>query len=288
MRLLLRLHDDRGRATVPHPSSASTSPDAAAPADVEVRAADDLTVGELAQALAEHLGTPLQEPDGPPLTLTTRGGPLPAGAAVAVAGPASGSDVTLVAAGPSDTGAPVPSGAVLVHEDGTRTPLAGGTTEVDDAEVLVDGRVSVHLRRPGPLAVNGGPVLGAQVLAHGDLLRTACGLHTLVVESSLAEPEHHGAFCPHRGAAPWTRAGDLPEQPPVVLPDPPAAGRRPRLPLLSASVPLLMGLGLWLVTRSVASVVGSAVNATPERSEAIICWTTTAIAGSAVNPRLAR
>jgi hypothetical protein len=41
-------------------------------------------------------------------------------------------------------------------------------------------------------------------------------------------------------------------------------------------------------TRSVASVVGSAVNATPERSEAIICWTTTAIAGSALNPRLAR
>ena len=41
-------------------------------------------------------------------------------------------------------------------------------------------------------------------------------------------------------------------------------------------------------TRSVASVVGSAVKATPERSEAIICWTTTAIAGSAVNPRLAR
>jgi hypothetical protein len=38
----------------------------------------------------------------------------------------------------------------------------------------------------------------------------------------------------------------------------------------------------------VASVVGSAVNATPERSEAIISWTTTAIAGSAVKPRLAR
>ena len=32
-------------------------------------------------------------------------------------------------------------------------------------------------------------------------------------------------------------------------------------------------------TRSVASVVGSAVKATPERSEAIICCTTTAIAG---------
>ncbi len=39
------------------------------------------------------------------------------------------------------------------------------------------------------------------------------------------------------------------------------------------------------VTRS---VFGSAVNATPDCSELIICCTTTAIAGSAVNLRLAR
>jgi len=43
-----------------------------------------------------------------------------------------------------------------------------------------------------------------------------------------------------------------------------------------------------MTTRSRAPLLGSAVNATPAFSEAIICCTTTAMAGSATNERLAR
>jgi S-DNA-T family DNA segregation ATPase FtsK/SpoIIIE len=144
---------------------------------------------------------------------------------------------------------------LLVDDQGGRTPLGFGTTAVDDAAVLVDGRITVRRNRPGPVAVNGSPVFDAVALTHGDLLRTSGGLRTVVIESPLPAQPQHGAHQPHRGAAPWTSAGELPDRPPVTLPEPPGAVRRPRLPLLSASVPLLMGLGLWLVTRSVASVV---------------------------------
>ena len=255
MRLLLRLHDDRGRATVPHPSS-SPSPPPATTRDVEVRAADDLTVGELAAALADHLGAPPPGPSDPPPTLQTERGTLPPTATVAEAGPPSGADVRVVPAGTAPlVEGPPPTGTVLVDGDGGRIPLAFGPNAVDDAEVVVDDRLVVRRSRPGLVAVNGSPVLDAVALAHGDLLRTSGGLRTVVMESSLPDRPHHGAHRPHRGAAPWTSAGELPKRAPVALPDPPPAVRRPRLPLLSASVPLLMGLGLWLVTRSVASVV---------------------------------
>ena len=114
MRLLLRLHDDRGRATVPHPSS-SPSPPPATTRDVEVRAADDLTVGELAAALADHLGAPPRGPSDPPPTLQTERGTLPPAATVAEAGPPSGADVRVVPAGTAQlVQGPPATGTVLV------------------------------------------------------------------------------------------------------------------------------------------------------------------------------
>ncbi|MFM7063137.1 MAG: hypothetical protein ACKO04_06565, partial [Actinomycetes bacterium] len=246
MRLLLRLHDDRGWATVPPPQ------------DLEVHCADDLRVGELAAALLDRLPGRHPADDRPAQALTVRSvrGALPPDALVADVGPASGSDVTVVPVGahPLADGPP-PSGTELVDAHGRRTPLPFGPTEVDDAEVVVDGRTVVRRRRPGPVAVNGVAVLDDVPLAHGDLLRTSGGLHTVVVEPSRTARPPHGSHRAHHGTAPWTGAGELPPWEPVVLPDPPTAVRRARLPWLSASVPLLMGLGLWLVTRSVASVV---------------------------------
>ncbi|MFM7069211.1 MAG: FtsK/SpoIIIE domain-containing protein, partial [Actinomycetes bacterium] len=249
MRILLRLSRADSQATVP-PLAPALHSGATDSHDVEVEAADDLSVGELATALAPYVG--LESPS--PLAILTSRGELHADSLVAQCGPTSGSEVRVVVAGshpPSE--ATPPSPVALVDAAGHRAPMPFGTTILDDAAIDVTDVVTVRRYRPGLLSVNGTPLAGAIVVEHGDLLRTASGVRTVVRSTAPSLPPTHGAHTALRSSPPWTLHGEPQPTAPITLPAPPAPTRTPRLPTLTAIVPLCMAIGVWWSTKSLSA-----------------------------------
>ncbi len=222
--------------------------DTGTPLELELDLADDVTVGELADHLAARCGQP------PGATLGARFGNgreerLDRGHAVCDAGPRSGSTVRLTAPGPSQR-PPSPSPVTLVAPDSPPLRLPYGSTMLDGARLDVDTRVTLRSCGPDAPSVNGERVLGHARLAAGDLVWTGRRGVEVRLDGPLRPPPEAGAFeLVHR--TPERRVHHRPRK--VELPSPPPSVRRPGFPVLSAAVPLLMGAGLWAVTRSAAS-----------------------------------
>ena len=218
--------------------------------DVEIRLAGDATVGEAADALADHLrslGHPV------PVVPTLGAGGIRREARAADGAPHSGSTVHLSEA-TAATVAPPWWSPVSLQGLTNPTPepmrLAYGTTRVGPGDIDVAERIVVRATgSTDRLELDGAAVRGSTTARPGSILTV--GDTTVVVrcDGPLRPPARTGPFRPH-GRIP---AVVEPHEPvPVQLPTPPGDQRRPGFPILSAMVPLLMGVALWYATGSVA------------------------------------
>jgi S-DNA-T family DNA segregation ATPase FtsK/SpoIIIE len=138
----------------------------------------------------------------------------------------------------------------LVRPDGRPVELPYGRTRLGDLTIDVHDRVTARSTGGSAARVGGAALLGSTRLRHGDLLTAAGSLWTVEVRGRLVPPPRRGWTRPHRGR------GDAPvhhEPVTVQLPTPPAQVRLPGFPVLSATVPLLMGVAVWVATGSLLS-----------------------------------
>lgn len=248
--------------------------------DLQIDLAADATVGELADHLAAGFGL------GSGLTVDD----LDRSALVSEVGPRSGSVVTLrrslsrphrrdaenEAVEQFDVspvrvihsiidGDPVDDAVVLHY--GLNNLEGVGVRVTDRVEILTDGSARV--------LVDGQRVIGTRRVSDGDLIsvhskaptgtaggalaepsvaltQSSCQRAFVVAIDSRLEPPSRGPFIPHR-SSPRTHRDFMPRK--VGFPTPPEAARLPGMPVLSAVVPLLLGAGLWVATRSILSAV---------------------------------
>ena len=125
--------------------------------------------------------------------------------------------------------------------------LCYGTNQFHGAVLDVGTHVSIRATGGADIRVGGAALLGSARVVDGDLLTVAGIPWTVRVEGQLRPPPSDG----------WTE--EVPRRPrtaaeyqPVTLelPTPPASTRIPGFPVLSAMVPLLMGVVLWYATGS--------------------------------------
>ena len=247
--------------------------DGSAGLDVSVDVARGATVGDVAGAL--WAADPARDGTPPPglLTLRTirRGGPggarplahqpLPApGEPARRSAPPSGSTVEPVPAEPSPDGVPALVAPVrLVATDGHSRTLRYGTNRLaPGVELEITRRLLLVTAGSTEVRLDGARVDRTARPTHGSLLRLDGDVVTVHLDGTLRPPSP-GPFHPlsrarTRWPPPARPAGGGPPDPPdpVEFPAPPAAARRPALPVLSAVVPLLLGGALWWATRSVA------------------------------------
>jgi S-DNA-T family DNA segregation ATPase FtsK/SpoIIIE len=213
--------------------------------DVWVDATSEATVGQLADELARSTGRPGGCSVAARWPLDRRAAPPPRDAPLATHGPPAGATVALV---PPPPGAdPPPLAPVRLVAGGTELQLPYGSTTVHDVVVEVAGSVTVRAVGASSARVGGRALLGSARLHDGALLRTGSTLWTVRVDGPLEVPRTGGWALQHQ-----SRPCELAVHEPVTvrLPAPPAAMRTPGFPVLSASVPLCMGIALWLATGS--------------------------------------
>ncbi len=244
--------------------------DTACVLDVDVVATPDATVGDLADALAAHVAAhdvrgadavdganAVDGADGADgaeaLTVVSRwplderSAPPPRAAPLATHGPRAGSSVRLVPAvdAVGDTTAPAP--VRLRGSGGDDLRLAYGPNRLGDAVVEVADQVTVRAVGASGARLGGAAVLGAERLAPGDLLTVSGVPRTVLVDGPLQPPAPKGWARPH----PRRPVPTLVDEPvTVTLPTPPPSSRTPGFPVLSATVPLLMAVALWIATGS--------------------------------------
>ena len=171
MRLLLRLADAAGTI-----------------GDLRVEAADDLRVGELADALAAHCGATSGSTLAARWPASAATGPVPREALVAGQGPRSGSTIELVPAPDAVEDPAAPSPVTVVAGDGRARRLDYGANRLGPLLVEVGDSVEVHVVDASPATVNGERLLGRRRLAHGDLLGLSSELWTLEIHEALTPP----------------------------------------------------------------------------------------------------
>lgn len=240
-------------------------------ADLDVDPSPDATVGELADRLAALSGQPAGGTVAARWPTDQRSAPPPRDRPLRTHGPRAGSTVELVDepdgdAAPGDT-APVR----LVGPDHDERRLDYGANLIGDTVVEVAEHVAVHALGGATTRVEGAALVGTARLRHGDLLTICDTTWTVRVDGPLQPPRHGGWTVAH-ARRPHVEPDHAAER--VVPPTPPAAVRLPGFPVLSATVPLLMGVGLWFATGSllgaafmifsVAFVVASAIEARRE------------------------
>lgn len=240
--------------------------------ELRIRIADDVTVGELADHLSARSGLPSG------LTI----GNLSRGGLVADVGPESGSSVSLV---DDSSGAELNDLAPVFVEFGSvqnsgsfdSHQLTYGTNDLGSFDIRVSDRIEIVPKGSARLLVNGEPVIGAHRVRSGDLImvldagteradvesdtRNVHGVHTpwakgrtaktlMVKTDDRLTPPVSGPFVTHRS----TQRPHIEFKPVrVSVPSPPDATRVPAMPVLSAVVPLLLGVALWVATHSLAS-----------------------------------
>jgi S-DNA-T family DNA segregation ATPase FtsK/SpoIIIE len=246
VRLLLRLDDGAGTSH-----------------DLELVVAPDVKVGEL----ADHLAARLDRPDGLTLAMTRHSGRhvdvdpdehadaalvLARESTVAASGPRSGASVRLVPA-TADSTAPAtfsPVHLVPVGDTGAARQLPYGQVDHEGVRVVVGERVELCATGDATASVGGVAIIGSRWLSDGDLVTVGDRTVLVQVRGELRPPCATGPTLAHRPAV----AHHLLTPATVVdLPAPPGAMRVPGLPLLSALVPLGMGVALWVATQSAAT-----------------------------------
>ena len=227
--------------------------------DLTIDPAPGATVGDLADHLAQLTGAP------PGATVTSRwprdrrNSPPARALSLAEHGPRAGSTVVLVPEQPDTDTDAGPSGVptrrrapVRLVSCGRRLageshPLDYGSNRVQDAVLDVGTHVSVRGIGGADIRLGGAALLGSARVVDGDLLTVAGHPWTVRIEGPLRAPPSDG----------WTEA--VPRRPrpaaeyqptTLALPTPPPSTRIPGFPVLSAMVPLLMGVVLWYATGS--------------------------------------
>lgn len=239
--------------------------------DLVVDPSPDATVGELADRLAALTGRPAGGTVASRWPTDQRSAPPLRDRPLRTHGPRAGSTVELVdepvGAAASGDAAPVR----LVGPDHDERRLDYGANLIGDTVVEVGEHVAVHALGGATTRVEGAALVGTARLRHGDLLTICDTTWTVRVDGALQPPRSGGWTAAH-----LRRPHVEPEHPTarVVPPTPPASVRLPGFPVLSATVPLLMGVGLWFATGSllgaafmifsVAFVVASAIEARRE------------------------
>ncbi|MHB1137542.1 MAG: FtsK/SpoIIIE domain-containing protein, partial [Microthrixaceae bacterium] len=235
MRLLLRTDDGAGALV-----------------DLDVELTEDATVGELADHLAARIGRDA----GTSIRVgAANGEQLARAGRVADVGPRSGATVRLVDgdAPPGDDPDTRPRSPVHLLPVDPAAPtraLPYGVSDVGGMRLVVDDRVELCATSLATGTVDGARVVGSRRLRDGELIVCGDVAATVRIGGPLTPPERRGPTTAHR---PTPRVPVDPVPCIVDLPVPPGPVRVPGLPLLSAFVPLLMGLGLWAATRSAAT-----------------------------------
>jgi S-DNA-T family DNA segregation ATPase FtsK/SpoIIIE len=221
-------------------------------ADVSVDVDRSCTVGELADRLAERIGAPSGSTVASRWPIDRRDRPPARDRRVVEAGPRAGSTVVLVAAPTAATAGDRPAAPVRLEGEGRVLELHYGSNQLGDTSIQIGSLVEVHDLGASTARINGAALLGSARIVDGDLLRLQDRWWTVRVDGALRPPSDAGARRTHT-PRPAVGAHDEPSE--IVLPSPPAAMRIPGFPVLSATVPLLMGVGLWVATRSLAAAV---------------------------------
>lgn len=230
-------------------------PDVGDPVDVEVHATPTATVGDLADEIARTLGLPVGDQTVVarwPVDRTAE--PPPRSAPLSTHGPPAGATVLLVRSvepAGSEGHPVVPAPARLVDPSGSSRQLHYGDQAVGDLTVSIDASVRVRSTGAAAARIDGSPLLGDLRLYDGALVSVGGCRWTLRIDGPLQPRTPGGWSRPYRGR----RRVTLPHDPrPVELPAPPPPMRLPALPVLTALVPLLMGVALWVATRSLLSM----------------------------------
>lgn len=263
MRLLYRLLPPS--PPIPAAEGAHTGGRARSSLDLVVDVAADATVGDVADEIESALarecssrsaetgdaGSPVAGDRSLARAHDTRapGRSEPAARAL----PLSGSTIRLQASGAAEHSRS-PSPVVLHRAGDPPRRLDYGTSAVDLPGIPAAASVEVGhcirvLAGAATVAVDGAAVHGATTVVGGQVLDV--GGQTLVVgvEGELRPPPADGPLADHLP----TRALHEPHEPVTVeLPSAPGDVRLPGWPVLSAAVPVLMGVVLWWVTRSLA------------------------------------
>ena len=231
--------------------------------DVVVEASPDATIGDLADELLRYVGDHASEE----MTIAAEDDPAVPGREelVATAAPRSGSVVVIAPA--TSVVRPRPIAAPVVLSSATRGPpvrLPYGRTTIGTAstcavvveaagvepvhaEVVVGDSVELHAVGTGSIDVDGTPVRGGIRLGSGSLISIGSELLTLRIDERLRPPPPRG---PVRAVARVQSMRPEPTADPIEVPVPPERIRLPGFPVLTATVPLLMGAALWVATRS--------------------------------------
>ncbi len=233
----------------------------APPLDLSVDLPDTTTVGALAELLsgtAEPVAGAAAVDPPPRATLQVTwppehaAGPLDPDRPVRTAGPPSGSSVRVVPvpAEGCDASTLDASPVVLVGAGGVRHRLDYGENDVHGVRIDVGSSIELCSTGTRTGTRNGERVRGSVRLSPRDLVGAGDLLAVVHLDGELTPPPGAGTTIPHASAVP----PDVADEPlPVELPEPPGAARTPGFPVLSAMVPLLMGVGLWFATRSIAA-----------------------------------
>lgn len=125
--------------------------------------------------------------------------------------------------------------------------LPYGTTHLGSASIQISDRVTIApLHSPSP-RVNGQRVRSLIALGHGDIVATEGESWTVQIAGALKPPVRTQPLTLHR-----LQAKEIPQFHPsrIEFPTAPTFVRPAAFPVLSALVPLLMGVAIWVATRA--------------------------------------
>lgn len=221
--------------------------------DLDVDVSPEATVGDLADRLAAATGRPAGGTVASRWPLDHRADPPARSRPLRTHGPRAGSTVELL--GPSDavtaaaTAIPTSdrSPVRLIGPDHDERRLDYGANLIGDTLVEVADHVAVRGLGGATTRVGGAALLGTARVRHGDLLTICDTTWTVCIDATLRPPRTAGWTIAH-SRRPRIEPPRTIER--VVPPTPPPSARVPGFPLLSAMVPLLMGVALWFATGS--------------------------------------
>lgn len=220
--------------------------------DLDVDPSPEATVGDLADRLAAITGRPPGGTVASRWPLDQRADPPPRDRPLRSHGPRAGSTVELVEPEDGTAAALEPSTARfapvrLVGPDHDERRLDYGANLIGDTLVEVGEHVAVRGLGGATTRVGGAALLGTARVRHGDLLTICDTTWTVRIDGVLRPPRTSGWTVAHP-RRPRVEPPRTTER--VVPPTPPPSARVPGFPLLSATVPLLMGVALWFATGS--------------------------------------